>query len=134
MAKILVIDDERAIRNILKETLEFEGYKVDVAENGREGVELATSSAYDLIFSDIKMPEMDGIEVLTSLREAEVESPVVMISGHGNIETAVDCIRRGAVDFIEKPIDLNRLLITTKNALEKKSLVQETKVLKKKVK
>ena len=133
MAKILIIDDERAIRNTLKEILEFENYVVDVAENGREGVELATSSAYDLIFSDIKMPEMDGIEVLTSLREAEVESPVVMISGHGNIETAVDCIRRGAVDFIEKPIDLNRLLITTKNALEKKSLVQETKVLKKKV-
>ena len=133
MAKILIIDDERAIRNTLKEILEFENYTVEVAENGRTGLDMATATNYDLIFSDIKMPEMDGIEVLTSLREAEVESPVVMISGHGNIETAVDCIRRGAVDFIEKPIDLNRLLITTKNALEKKSLVQETKVLKKKV-
>jgi DNA-binding NtrC family response regulator len=133
MAKILIIDDERAIRNTLKEILEFENYQVDVAENGKTGLEMATASSYDLIFSDIKMPEMDGIEVLTALREAEVESPVVMISGHGNIETAVDCIRRGAVDFIEKPIDLNRLLITTKNALEHKTLVQETKVLKKKV-
>ena len=97
------------------------------------GLEMASATAYDLIFSDIKMPEMDGIELLSALREAEVESPVVMISGHGNIETAVDCIKRGAADFIEKPIDLNRLLITTKNALEHKTLVQETKVLKKKV-
>ena len=133
MAKILIIDDERAIRNTMKDVLEFENYQVDVAENGRAGLEMATSTNYDLIFSDIKMPEMDGIEVLTALREAEVESPVVMISGHGNIETAVDCIKRGAADFIEKPIDLNRLLISTKNALEKKTLVQETKVLKKKV-
>ena len=133
MAKILIIDDERAIRNTLKEILEFENYTVEVAENGRTGLDMATATNYDLIFSDIKMPEMDGIEVLSALREAEVESPVVMISGHGNIETAVDCIKRGAADFIEKPIDLNRLLITTKNALEHKTLVQETKVLKKKV-
>ncbi len=133
MAKILIIDDERAIRNTLKEILEFENYVVDVAEDGRVGLEMASATAYDLIFSDIKMPEMDGIELLSALREAEVESPVVMISGHGNIETAVDCIKRGAADFIEKPIDLNRLLITTKNALEHKTLVQETKVLKKKV-
>lgn len=133
MAKILIIDDERAIRNTLKEILEFENYIVDVAENGRTGLEMASATAYDVIFSDIKMPEMDGLELLTALREAEVESPVVMISGHGNIETAVDCIKRGAADFIEKPIDLNRLLITTKNALERKTLVQETKVLKKKV-
>ena len=133
MAKILIIDDERAIRNTLKEILEFENYTVEVAENGKQGLEMASATNYDLIFSDIKMPEMDGIEVLTALREAEIESPVVMISGHGNIETAVDCIKRGAADFIEKPIDLNRLLITTKNALEHKTLVQETKVLKKKV-
>ncbi len=133
MSKILIIDDERAIRNTLKEILEFENYQVQVAENGKQGLEMATGTNYDLIFSDIKMPEMDGIEVLSALREAEIECPVVMISGHGNIETAVDCIKRGASDFIEKPIDLNRLLITTKNALEKKSLVQETKVLKKKV-
>ena len=133
MEKILIIDDERAIRNTLKEILEFENYVVEVAEDGRVGLEMASATAYDLIFSDIKMPEMDGIELLSALREAEVESPVVMISGHGNIETAVDCIKRGAADFIEKPIDLNRLLITTKNALEHKTLVQETKVLKKKV-
>ncbi|MBR4546479.1 MAG: response regulator, partial [Paludibacteraceae bacterium] len=121
MAKILIIDDERAIRNTLKEILEFENYVVEVAEDGRVGLEMASATAYDLIFSDIKMPEMDGIELLSALREAEVESPVVMISGHGNIETAVDCIKRGAADFIEKPIDLNRLLITTKNALEHKT-------------
>ena len=133
MAKILIIDDERAIRNTLKEILEFENYVVEVAEDGRVGLEMASATAYDLIFSDIKMPEMDGIELLSALREADVDSPVVMISGHGNIETAVDCIKRGAADFIEKPIDLNRLLITTKNALEHKTLVQETKVLKKKV-
>lgn len=133
MAKILIIDDERAIRNTLKEILEFEGYTIDIAENGKLGLEKATSGNYDLIFSDIKMPEMDGMELLGALHDAEVECPIVMISGHGNIETAVDCIKRGATDFIEKPIELNRLLITTKNALEHKTLVQETKVLKKKV-
>lgn len=133
MAKILIIDDERAIRNTLKEILEFEGYTIELAENGKLGLDKATSGNYDLIFSDIKMPEMDGMELLGALREAEVECPIVMISGHGNIETAVDCIKRGATDFIEKPIELNRLLITTKNALEHKTLVQETKVLKKKV-
>ncbi len=133
MAKILVIDDERSIRSTLKDILEFEGYTVEVAENGKKGLEYALSTAYDLIFSDIKMPEMDGIEVLEALRKVEVEVPIVMISGHGNIETAVECIRKGAFDFIEKPIELNRLLITTKNALDKKTLVQQTKVLKKKV-
>ena len=133
MAKILVIDDERSIRNTLKDILDFEGYTVILAENGKQGLQLATESSFDLIFSDIKMPEMDGIELLGALRAAEVESPIVMISGHGNIETAVECIRSGAFDFIEKPIDLNRLLVTVKNALEKKSLVKETKVLRKKV-
>ncbi len=133
MAKILVIDDERSIRSTLKDILEFEGYKVEMAENGKQGVEKATAGSYDLIFSDIKMPEMDGLEVLQALQQAEVESPIVMISGHGNIETAVECIRGGAFDFIEKPIDLNRLLVTVKNALEKKTLVKETKVLRKKV-
>ena len=131
--KILVIDDERAIRNTLKEILEFENYNVTLAEDGRHGLTLAQDQAFDLIFSDIKMPEMDGMELLTALREAEIDCPIVMISGHGNIETAVEAIRNGAFDFIVKPIDLNRLLITTKNALERKSLVQETKVLKKKV-
>ena len=133
MAKILVIDDERSIRNTLKEILEFEGYQVDVAENGNAGLKKATAQSYDLIFSDIKMPEMDGIELLHAIAEAEVESPVVMISGHGNIETAVECIRNGAFDFIEKPLDLNRLLVTTKNAIEKKVLLAETKTLKHKV-
>lgn len=133
MAKILVIDDERSIRATLKDILEFEGYTVELAENGKIGVEKATTGNYDLIFSDIKMPEMDGIEVLQNLQKAEIESSVVMISGHGNIETAVECIRSGAFDFIEKPIDLNRLLVTVKNALEKKTLVKETKVLRRKV-
>jgi len=133
MAKILVVDDERAIRNTLKEILEMEGHGVELAENGLQGLEKAKQQQYDLIFSDIKMPEMDGMELLTALREAEVESPVVMISGHGNIDTAVESIKKGAFDFITKPIDLNRLLITTKNALDKKNLVQTTKVLSKKV-
>lgn len=133
MAKILVIDDERSIRNTLKDILEFEGYTVILAENGRQGLEIATNGNIDLIFSDIKMPEMDGIELLSALHTAEIESPIVMISGHGNIETAVECIRTGAFDFIEKPIDLNRLLVTVKNALDKKNLVKETKVLRKKV-
>lgn len=133
MARILIIDDERSIRNTLKDILEFEEYKVDLAENGKMGIQMALATQYDLIFSDIKMPEMDGLEVLETLHKEEVEAPIVMISGHGNIETAVECIKGGAFDFIEKPIDLNRLLITTKNALDKKSLVQETKVLKRKV-
>ncbi|MBQ7210181.1 MAG: sigma-54-dependent Fis family transcriptional regulator [Paludibacteraceae bacterium] len=133
MAKILIIDDERSIRNTLKEILEFEGYTVEVAENGKNGLNMAVSTNYDLIFSDIKMPEMDGIELLSELQKAEIESPIIMISGHGNIETAVECIRKGAFDFIEKPLELNRLLVSTKNALDKKNLVQQTKVLKKKV-
>ena len=128
-----MIDDERSIRSTLKDILDFEGYTVELAENGRQGVEKATQGSYDLIFSDIKMPEMDGIEVLDALRQAETESPIVMISGHGDIETAVRCIRGGAFDFIEKPIDLNRWLVTVKNAVEKKTLVKETKVLRKKV-
>lgn len=133
MAKILIIDDERSIRNTLKDILEFEHHQVVLAENGKVGLETATSQLFDVIFSDIKMPEMDGIEFLTALKEKEVEVPVVMISGHGNIETAVECIKKGAFDFIEKPIDLNRLLITVRNALDKSTLVTETKILKKKV-
>lgn len=133
MAKILVIDDERSIRNTLKDVLEFEKHQVEVAENGTEGLEKASSAAFDLIFSDIKMPGMDGIEVLVALKEQEVEAPVIMISGHGNIETAVECIKKGAFDFIEKPIDLNRLLVTVRNALDRRQLVTETKNLKRKV-
>lgn len=137
MAKILVIDDERAIRNTLKEILEFEGYTVDVAENGRAGLERALAGAYDLIFTDIKMPEMDGMEFLHAYHEGMAqhgeEAPVVVITGHGSVDSAVDALKGGAFDFIQKPLDLNRLLVTSKHALEHKSLVQETKVLRKKV-
>ena len=133
MAKILVIDDERSIRNTLKDILEFEKHQVTLAENGKQGFEFAQNNFFDLIFSDIKMPEMDGIELLVNLSEIGIEAPIVMISGHGNIETAVECIKKGAFDFIVKPIDLNRLLITVRNALEKNTLVAETKTLKKKV-
>ena len=138
MAKILVIDDERAIRNTLKEILEFEGYTVEVAENGRVGLDMALATKYDLIYTDIKMPEMDGMEFLLSYRKNMQENggedaPVVMISGHGTVETAVDALKSGAYDFIVKPLDLNRLLLTTQHALEHKSLVQETKVLRKKI-
>ena len=133
MAKILVIDDERSIRNTLKDILEFEKHQVTLAENGKQGLEAAQNGIFDLIFSDIKMPEMDGIELLGQLIELNIEVPIVMISGHGNIETAVECIKKGAFDFIVKPIDLNRLLITVRNALERNTLVVETKTLKKKV-
>lgn len=133
MAKILVIDDERSIRNTMKDILEFEKHKVVLAENGRVGLNTALGDDFDLIFSDIKMPEMDGMELLEHLQEKEVETPVVMISGHGNITTAVECIKKGAFDFIEKPIDLNRMLVTVRNALDKNNLVYETKNLKKKV-
>lgn len=132
MAKILVIDDERAIRNSLKEILEFEQHVVDVAENGKVGLEKALSGTYDLIFTDIKMPELDGQEVLEAIIKAELDTPVIMISGHADTDLAMDCIHAGATDFITKPIDLNRLIIATKSALEKKDLVQENKVLKKK--
>jgi len=130
MAKILIIDDEPSIRRALKEILEFEQFEVAEAENGREGLNKATAELYDVIFCDIKMPEMDGIEVLENLKKQGVESPVVMISGHGNIETAVETIKNGAFDFIEKPLDLNRILVTVRNASERGSLVQETRVLK----
>jgi two-component system, NtrC family, nitrogen regulation response regulator NtrX len=133
MAKILVVDDERSIRNTLKDILEFEKHQVTVAENGKQGLEAVQNGVFDLIFSDIKMPEMDGIELLGQLVEINTEAPVVMISGHGNIDTAVECIKKGAFDFITKPIDLNRLLITVRNALDRNTLVVETKNLKKKV-
>ena len=144
MAKLLLIDDERGIRNTLREILTDEGYEVDVAENGKQGLEMAQAKSYDLIFSDIKMPEMDGMELLKALKEPtptlpegkEIESfdvPVVLITGHGDVETAVQALKMGAYDFLLKPLDLNRILITTKNALESKSLKQETKQLRKKV-
>lgn len=131
--KILIIDDERSIRNSLKEILADEGYDVDVAENGAQGCAMVDKEKYSVIFCDIKMPEMDGMEVLDRLAEMGVDSAVVMISGHGDIDTAVECIKKGAFDFIQKPLDLNRILITIKNATEKVSLVKETKILKKKV-
>ena len=131
--KILVVDDERAIRNSLKEILTDEGYEVDTAEDGAAALALAEREHYNIIFCDIKMPGMDGIEFLDKVMEAGLEGAVVMISGHGDIDTAVECIKKGAFDFIQKPLDLNRILITIKNATEKVSLVKETRILKKKV-
>ena len=131
--KILIIDDERSIRNSLKEILLDEGYEVDVAENGAQGCEMVDKEKYSVIFCDIKMPEMDGMEVLDRFNQMGIDAAVVMISGHGDIAVAVECIEKGAFDFIPKPLDLNRILITIKNATEKVSLVKETKILKKKV-
>ena len=131
--KILIVDDERAIRYSLKEILEMEGYQVETAENGQEGLQMAEKEKYDAIFCDIKMPEMDGTEMLAKVIEEGIETPVVMVSGHADISTAVDCIKKGAFDFIEKPLDLNRILITLKTATDKATLVKETKILKKKI-
>ena len=131
--KILIIDDERSIRNSLKEILADEGYDVDVAKNGAQGCSMVEKEKYGVIFCDIKMPEMDGMEVLDRFAAMGIDAAVVMISGHGDIDTAVECIKKGAFDFIQKPLDLNRILITIKNATEKVSLVKETKILKKKV-
>jgi DNA-binding NtrC family response regulator len=133
MSRILVIDDERSIRNTLKDILEYEKYEVDLAEDGPKGLDKIKSGEFDVVLCDIKMPGMDGIEVLDKLTEMGTDLPVVMISGHGNIDTAVEAIKKGAFDFIEKPLDLNRLLITIRNAMDKSNLVTETKILKKKV-
>ena len=131
--KVLIVDDERAIRNSLGEILSDEGYEVETAEDGAAALEKAGKEKFDVIFCDIKIPGMDGMEVLDKLVEEGIDSAIVMISGHGDIETAVDCIKKGAFDFIQKPLDLNRILITIKNATDKVSLVKETKILKKKV-
>jgi len=133
MSKILVIDDERAIRNTLKEVLEYEKHEVDLAEDGPSGLGLFGSNAYDIVLCDIKMAKMDGIEVLSSIHEISSDTPVIMISGHGNIDTAVEAIKKGAYDFLEKPLDLNRLLITIRNATDKTKLISQTQVLKNKV-
>jgi DNA-binding NtrC family response regulator len=133
MARILVIDDEKSIRSTLQEILEYENYEVDLAASGPEGLELFQNNRYDIVLCDIKMPEMDGIEVLEKIHENGTDTQVIMISGHGNIDTAVSAIKKGAYDFIEKPLDLNRMLITIRNAMDKSSLITETKVLKKKV-
>jgi DNA-binding NtrC family response regulator len=133
MARILVIDDERSIRNTLKEILEYEKFEVEVAEDGFEGLEKLEKTRFDLVLCDIKMPRMDGIEVLAKIQEKDPDVTVVMISGHGSIETAVEAIKKGAYDFISKPLDLNRLLITIRNATDKTRMVTETRVLKRKV-
>jgi DNA-binding NtrC family response regulator len=132
MTKILIIDDEAPIRRTLREILEYEKYKVADAADGLKALEMIKSDTYDVILCDIKMPQMDGIEVLGKIQEIS-ESPVVMISGHGDIDTAVECIKKGAFDFISKPLDLNRLLVTIRNAMDKSNLQTVTKVLKKKV-
>ena len=131
--KILVVDDERAIRNSLKEILGDEGYDVDLAEDGAQGIDALGREHYDVVFCDIKMPVKDGGEVLDYVREEGIDSAVIMITGHGDIETAVEFIKKGAFDFIQKPLDLNRILITVKNAAERTTLVKDNKVLKKKV-
>jgi DNA-binding NtrC family response regulator len=128
--KILVIDDERAIRNILKEILTNEGYVVEEANDGEEGFKKFTETTYDLVLCDIKMPKLDGIEFLNKATEHNADIPIIIISGHGNIETAVDAVKKGAYDYISKPPDLNRMLITIRNAMDKTILVKETKVLK----
>ncbi len=133
MASILIIDDERAIRNVLKDILGNEGYKVDEAADGEEGLKKFLATTFDLVLCDIKMPKIDGIEFLQKATEANPDVPVIMISGHGNIETAVDAVKKGAFDYISKPPDLNRLLITIRNAMDKNNLVKETKILKRKV-
>jgi len=133
MAKILIIDDERAIRNVLKDILSNEGFITEEAADGEDGLKKINSGSFDLILCDIKMPKVDGMELLQKLKETGNDTPIIMISGHGNIETAVDAVKKGAFDYISKPPDLNRLLITIRNALDRTSLVQETKVLKRKV-
>lgn len=130
---ILIIDDERSIRNTLKEILVYEKYAVLEAENGKQGLEVLGSAEIDLVMCDIKMPEMDGMEVLKRIQTLKPEVPVVMISGHANIDTAVEALKNGAYDFLQKPLDLNRILVTVRNAFDKKDLVQETKILRKKI-
>ncbi len=132
MAKILVIDDEKGIRNTLREILEYEKYTVEDAADGPAAIELTDKNTYDVILCDIKMPGMDGMEVLDHLL-SKTDTPVIMISGHGNIDTAVEAIKKGAFDYIAKPLDLNRLLVTIRNAMDKASLITETKTLKRKV-
>ena len=133
MAKILVIDDERPIRNALKEILEYEDYKIELAEDGLAGIELIKKDKFEVVLCDIKMPKMDGMEVLERINLMAPDTPVVMISGHGNVKTAVEALKNGAYDFIEKPLDLNRILVTVRNAMDRSEVEQENKVLKRKV-
>ncbi len=133
MANILIIDDEKSIRKTLSEILSYEGYKIDEAGDGEEGLKKFSEKTYDVVLCDIKMPKLDGIEFLDRSKMINPDVPVIMISGHGNVDTAVEAVKKGAFDYISKPPDLNRLLITLRNALDKQSLVTETKVLKRKV-
>lgn len=133
MAKILIIDDEAPIRASLREILEYEGYQVQDAENGLEGVRLAAKFSYDVVFCDIKMPEMDGMEVLDAFSEKQIKTCVVMISGHATVQTAVESLKKGAYDFIQKPLDLNRILVTVRHAMEQGELVKETERLNRKI-
>src|SRR5574338_566671 len=133
MADILIIDDEKAIRKTLTEILSFEGYKIDEAPDGEDGLKKFKDKTYDVVLCDIKMPKIDGIEFLQKAGEFNPDVPIIMISGHGNIETAVEAVKKGAYDYISKPPDLNRLLITIRNAMDRSSLVTETKVLKRRV-
>ena len=130
---ILIIDDEKSIRNVLKDILTNEGYKIDEAVDGEDGIQKFSINTYDVVVCDIKMPKLDGIEFLLKATEINSDVPIIILSGHGNIETAVEAVKKGAFDFISKPPDLNRLLITIRNALDKTTLVKETKVLKRKV-
>jgi DNA-binding NtrC family response regulator len=133
MANILIIDDEKSIRKTLTEILTYEGYKIDEAADGIEGFKMFQAKAYDAVLCDIKMPKMDGLEFLEKAREVNADVPIIMVSGHGNIDTAVDAVKKGAYDYISKPPDLNRLLITLRNAMDKTNLVTETKTLRRKV-
>ncbi|NLR79815.1 sigma-54-dependent transcriptional regulator [Chitinophaga eiseniae] len=133
MANILIIDDEKSIRKTLTEILSYEGYKVDEAADGMEGFKMFQAKSYDAVLCDIKMPKMDGLEFLEKAREVNADIPIIMVSGHGNIDTAVDAVKKGAYDYISKPPDLNRLLITLRNAMDKTTLVTETKTLRRKV-
>ncbi|SRR6266487_2876953 len=133
MATILIIDDEKSIRKTLTEILTFEGYKIEEACDGEEGLKKFSQKTYDLVLCDIKMPKLDGMEFLEKAKEINNDVPIIVISGHGNIDTAVEAVKKGAFDYISKPPDLNRMLITLRNAMDKSSLVAETKVLKRKV-
>ncbi|RZK26213.1 MAG: sigma-54-dependent Fis family transcriptional regulator, partial [Hymenobacter sp.] len=133
MPRILIIDDEKAIRHTLKEILEFESYTVDQAEDGPAGLDLLIQQKYDVVLCDIKMPKMDGMEVLERAQKLAPDAAFIMVSAHGNIEMAVDATKKGAFDFLPKPPDLNRLLVTVRNALDRSKLVTETKTLKKKL-
>ncbi|HTJ12012.1 MAG TPA: sigma-54 dependent transcriptional regulator [Dinghuibacter sp.] len=134
MSSILIIDDEKAIRKTLSEILSYEGYKIDDAENGEEGLKKFSEKTYDVVLCDIKMPKIDGMEFLEKAKTVNPDVPIIMISGHGTIETAVEAVKKGAFDYVSKPPDLNRLLITIRNAMDRQTLVTETRALKKKVK